>query len=187
MGNGELQLDDLQGAFCRLAFAFGLGFALLAGIAFDGGAPAALGEHLLDRVHQVLAIEPGFEALGIDHAFGKQVGTTIGRSHRAADFSPILLPKHIILSTSTAHIPFGAIPLVSELILPPQSVLPTEHNPLKKTYQTVQATKIRLLSLGGGQPNVSILYCSTNFMSHPQLKEHPAILLKALIFLNQQL
>jgi len=50
------------------------GFALLAAVAFNGGDPAALGEDLLDRVHQVLAIKPGFKALGADAARGKTVG-----------------------------------------------------------------------------------------------------------------
>jgi len=45
------------------------------GIAFDSGAPAGLGEHLLDRIHYVLAIEPGLETLGVDHALVKQIGT----------------------------------------------------------------------------------------------------------------
>ena len=47
---------------------------MLAPVAFNGGAPAALGKDLLYRVHQVLAIEPRFEALGIDAALGEQVG-----------------------------------------------------------------------------------------------------------------
>ena len=50
------------------------GFALLAAVAFNGGDPAALGEDLLDRVHQVLAIKTGFKALGADAARGKTVG-----------------------------------------------------------------------------------------------------------------
>ena len=33
-----------------------------------------MGEDLLDRVHQVLAIKAGFKALGVDAAFGIQVG-----------------------------------------------------------------------------------------------------------------
>ena len=33
-----------------------------------------MGEDLLDRVQQVLAIKAGFKALGVDAAFGKQVG-----------------------------------------------------------------------------------------------------------------
>ena len=70
-----LQLDDLQRCLCLGFLAFGLGFALFPGTAFDGGAPAALGEDLLNRVHQVLAIEPGLKTLGVDHAFGKQVGS----------------------------------------------------------------------------------------------------------------
>ena len=35
----------------------------------------ALGEHLLHRVHQVLAIEPDLEALGIDGPFSKQISS----------------------------------------------------------------------------------------------------------------
>ena len=35
----------------------------------------ALGEHLLHRVHQVLAIEPDLEALGIDGPFIKQISS----------------------------------------------------------------------------------------------------------------
>ena len=50
------------------------GFALLAAVAFNGADPAALGEDLLDRVHQVLAIKTGFKALGVDAALGKTVG-----------------------------------------------------------------------------------------------------------------
>ncbi len=69
-----LQLLNLERLGVFLFLARGLGLALLAAVTLHGRSPAGLGEYLLDPVHQVLAIEPRLEALGVDRAFGKQVG-----------------------------------------------------------------------------------------------------------------
>ena len=71
IGFVRVRVERFQGLLWLLAFDIGL--ALLAGIALDRRRPAGLGEYLLPGVHQILAIEPVLEPLGVDHPFCEQI------------------------------------------------------------------------------------------------------------------
>lgn len=70
-----LDVHNLEWRFrCFLFLVLTLGLSSLAGIAFDGGRPAGLGEHLFNRVRQILTVKPDLEALGENRSLGKDTG-----------------------------------------------------------------------------------------------------------------